>query len=172
LKTKTSLYLVIAGLLAAVLLTPTAGRSAFAVAPLTLSATTIPLGGTVDITYTNTLGYTLSTVAIVSLEPDGDVCRVLAHNVAAGDSFTVQYPTSFHPDLGSTACDTNQMGEFHVKSKAGNSAYQPDEIFKTNFFVVPESPIGVAALMGSSLAVLGAFVGLRRYKASSATTTL
>jgi beta-mannanase len=40
-----------------------------------------------------------------------------------------------------------------------------------SFFVLPESPIGVAALMGSSLAVLGAFVGLRRYKASAAPIT-
>jgi hypothetical protein len=31
-----------------------------------------------------------------------------------------------------------------------------------SFFVIPESPIGAAALIGSSLAALGAFVGLRR----------
>ena len=37
--------------------------------------------------------------------------------------------------------------------------------FEVSFFVLPESPIGVAAIMGSSLAALGAFVGLRRLKA-------
>ena len=36
--------------------------------------------------------------------------------------------------------------------------------FNTSFFVLPESPVGVAALMGSSLAALGAFVVYRKRK--------
>jgi hypothetical protein len=36
--------------------------------------------------------------------------------------------------------------------------------FDVSFFVVPESPVGTLAITGSSLAALGAFVGIRRYK--------
>lgn len=36
--------------------------------------------------------------------------------------------------------------------------------FDVHFFVLPESPLGAAALLGSSLAVLGGFLYLRQYK--------
>jgi hypothetical protein len=40
-----------------------------------------------------------------------------------------------------------------------------------SFFVLPESPIGVAALMGSSLAVLGTFMFFKRRNSSAQATT-
>lgn len=36
--------------------------------------------------------------------------------------------------------------------------------FDCSFFVLPESPIGAVAMVGSSLAVLGGFFGLRRFR--------
>jgi|GEM_PF-5264453 len=36
--------------------------------------------------------------------------------------------------------------------------------FDCSFFVLPESPIGALAMIGSSLALLGGFVGLRRFR--------
>ena len=36
-----------------------------------------------------------------------------------------------------------------------------------SFLVIPESPIGVAALIGTSLVALGAYMGVRRFRASA-----
>lgn len=38
--------------------------------------------------------------------------------------------------------------------------------FAVSFMVIPESPIGIAALMGASLAALGAFVGIKHRRAA------
>jgi hypothetical protein len=55
--------------------------------------------------------------------------------------------------------------ESQVSGSAGPVKFKVE--FETNFFVIPESPVGVAALMGSSLAALGGYMGLRRIKASA-----
>jgi hypothetical protein len=36
--------------------------------------------------------------------------------------------------------------------------------FEVTFFVLPESPVGVVAILGSSLAALGAFAGIRKFR--------
>jgi hypothetical protein len=119
----------------------------------------------VDITFTNTTDETFDTVSIAVLEVDGDVCRKVVHNIEPGFSFTLTYPNDFRADLGSTSCATDQLGEYHVMSKAGTPPIA-DQTFNTSFFVVPESPIGVAALMGSSLAALAGFFGIRHFRAN------
>ncbi|MEM2856257.1 MAG: hypothetical protein QW416_04060 [Candidatus Nitrosocaldaceae archaeon] len=135
----------------------------YAANPLTLGSSTIPVGGTMSITFTNIYGVPLPTVSIVVLEPDGDVCRVVKHWIAPGSSFTVIYPTDFNPDAGSIACDTNIAGEYHVKSRAGNPAIPGAEAkFLTSFFVVPESPIGAVVILGSSIAVIGSYMMLKK----------
>jgi hypothetical protein len=166
---KRALYFIIGGIVVAMLSSASPIQSVLAVDTVTLSDTTIPLGGTLQMTLTNTLDHTIDAGTIAVQEPDGDICRVIHHNIPAGDSYTVTYPTDFHADLGSVACDTNQLGEFHVKGRLGTPTNegrdnQQELLFTTSFFVVPESPIGVAALMGSSLAALGGFVGLRHLR--------
>lgn len=153
---------VIASIVAMMLVVAAPIRS-YAVDPLTLSSNVIPMGGTVDITFTNIYGVDLPVVAIVVKEADGDVCRTLKYNVAADSSFTVTYPTDFNPDFGSTACDTDDLGEYLVKSRAGNPNIPSSEKqFNTSFFVVPESPIGAVVILGSSLAVIGSYMMLKK----------
>jgi hypothetical protein len=137
--------------------------NSYAVDPLTLSASSIPLGGTIDITFTNIYNSTLPTVSIVVKEADGDVCRYIKHNVTPGSSFTVQYPTAFNPDQGSSGCDTNTPGQYFVKSRAGNPQIpDTEQTFLTSFLVLPETPIGALAIIGSSLAGISAYTMLKR----------
>jgi hypothetical protein len=68
----------------------------------------------------------------------------------------------------------NVAGQWSVEivyyTKDGHQIHEKCDM-NVNFFVLPESSIGTVALMGSSIAVLGAFVGLRRFKAASHPTT-
>ena len=137
-------------------------QSASATDILSLSTTTIPVGGTLTFTFTNTLNHTIDVGTIAVKEPDGDICRVLHSNIPAGGGYTAVYPTDFHPDGGSVACDTNTAGEYHVKARLGTPTNdgrdnQQEALFTTSFFVLPESPVGAAALMGSSIAALSGF---------------
>jgi hypothetical protein len=95
--------------------------------------------------------------------------------VIDGTGTTVQDTGVVAGNTASTDFSTNNQGVWHVivQYYDAKGAVVGRELIdiSISFFVLPESPIGVAALMGSSLAVLGAFVGLRRYKASAASTT-
>ncbi|GIU72029.1 MAG: hypothetical protein KatS3mg003_1508 [Candidatus Nitrosocaldaceae archaeon] len=133
----------------------------YAVDPLELSATSIPLGSTIDITFNNIYGNDLPIVAIVVHEPDGDVCRHIENNVMDGVSFTLTYPTNFSPDVGSVDCDTDDIGEYEVKSLAGNINAPPLK-FVTSFFALPESPIGAIIIVGSSIAIISSYTLLRK----------
>ncbi len=137
--------------------------NSYAVDPLTLSASSIPLGGTIDITFTNIYDELLPTVSIVVKEADGDICRYIEHWVLPNSSFTVTYPTDFNPDMSSVGCDTNTPGTYFVKSRAGNpNIPDREKTFNTSFLVLPETPIGALAIIGSSLVGISAYTMLKR----------
>ncbi len=151
------------GVILTVLMMLSIPLNSYAVDPLTLSASSIPVGGTIDITFTNIYGVLLPTVTIAVKEADGDICRYVTHWIASGSSFTVTYPTDFNPDTGSISCDTNTPGTYLVKSRAGDPNVPPSEkTFNTSFLVLPETPIGAIAIIGSSLAGISAYAMLRR----------
>jgi hypothetical protein len=110
-------------------------------------------------------------------EPDGDVCVATglpdAIPTPSGE-LTKTYPTDFTIDTansnGDGACNTQNVGQYIAQSTVdvdGGAVKTTTATFETNFFVLPESPIGVAALMGSSLAVLGGFMVFSRKRRSS-----
>jgi hypothetical protein len=150
-------------------LTMTAAKPAFAANALSASAGVISLGGTITLTQTLDAPASGTVLSLIVQEPDGDVCAALPGAVSSGSPYVKIYPTDFTPLPGSTACDTGSVGVYNAESQVSGSA-GPVKFkveFETNFFVIPESPVGVAALMGSSLAALGGYMGLRRIKASA-----
>jgi hypothetical protein len=109
-------------------------------------------------------------------EPDGDVCVATglpdAIPTPSGE-LTKTYPTDFTIDTansnGDGACNTQNVGQYIAQSTVDvdGAIKTTTATFETNFFVLPESPIGVAALMGASLAVLGGFMFFGKKRRSS-----
>ena len=68
-----------------------------------------------------------------------------------------------------TANSPSQYGNFpfHVIATGAGITHSANMSLIIPFFVVPESPIGIIALMASSLAVLGGFIYFRQYKSRS-----
>jgi hypothetical protein len=65
--------------------------------------------------------------------------------------------------VGGTAESTfnpNEVGDWTVEADFGNGQVVRQTLH-IDFLVIPESPFGIAALVGSSLAALGAFMFLR-----------
>jgi hypothetical protein len=81
----------------------------------------------------------------------GQVCYEVTFLAALFDQ---QGDWHFHAEFYNSADDTLTADELIAD---GNQTFQ-----NHSFFVLPESPIGVAALIISSLAVLGGFMFLRR----------
>jgi len=81
-------------------------------------------------------------------------------NVATQDCFEVTFPAALFDQQG----DWHFHAEFYSGLNGGGDLIADGrQTFANNsFFVLPESPIGVAALVMSSLAVLGGFMFLRR----------
>lgn len=82
-------------------------------------------------------------------------------NVADQDCYSVTFPAALF--------DKNGDWHFHVEFYNAQDQLIADgqQTFANNsFFVLPESPIGVAALVMSSLAVLGGFMFLKSRKHS------
>jgi hypothetical protein len=82
-------------------------------------------------------------------------------NVADQDCFSVLFDSSLF----------DEQGDWHFHAAFYNSEDEliadGQQTFANNsFFVLPESPIGVAALVASSLAALGGFMFLRSRKTS------
>jgi hypothetical protein len=65
---------------------------------------------------------------------------------------------------GDGTCDTGDVGIFTSETQVEiNGVVEKfTHEFETNFFVIPESPIGIAALLGTSLAALGAVLYLKK----------
>ncbi|MEM2966283.1 MAG: hypothetical protein QW052_05025, partial [Candidatus Nitrosocaldaceae archaeon] len=107
-------------------------------------------------------------------EPDGDVCVPKAtlitfpYTITAPGSLTLTYPNHFEPDIpnstGDLQCTTNVTGEYEVYVDANTTIGSVNYIvyFDVSFFVVPQSPIGAVAIVGSSIAALGAFMAFKR----------
>jgi hypothetical protein len=159
--------LLVASALAMSTITP-----AFAANALSVSAGVIPLGGSVTITQTLDSPASGTVLSLLVLETDGDTCAATTTPapVSGSTSYSATYPDDFAIAIagGDGTCDTGDVGVYNAESQvdgtAGPVTFRVE--FETNFFVIPESPIGVAALMGSSLAALGGYLGLRRIKAS------
>jgi hypothetical protein len=111
-------------------------------------------------------------------EPDGDTCQAtgLPDGFEGEGSITKVYPTDFEP-VGGGECDTNTAGEYPVEVMADvefeddDDAIETDDgqtertTFRVSFFVLPESPIGAVAIIGSSLGALAALAVVRRFRA-------
>jgi len=67
--------------------------------------------------------------------------------------------------------NVNQVGVWTVEADFfdANGVKTQTELINisVSFLVIPESPIGVAALIGTSLTALGAYVGLRKFRSSA-----
>lgn len=100
-------------------------------------------------------------------EPDGDVCAASDMELyIPGSGLSREYPTNFElvTDAGDGMCETGDVGIFYAESQVNTTAgvVQDTTQFETQSpFVLPESPIGLIALLGSSLAVLSAFMLVR-----------
>ena len=147
----------------AVIGTTTYSRYASAISTLTCTDTNtsmdvtveapVPMGNTISCTSSTTNSHATHYEATVT---DGNGATVSDSGVQTGTTATVPNFT------------VNNQGVWHVTVKyfsdAGSVVDQELINLEVSFFVLPESPIGLAAIMGSSLAALGAFVALRRRK--------
>lgn len=106
-------------------------------------------------------------MSLTVLEPDGDVCAAQGLPIVVPEEGIGRlYPSNF--TLTSTGgdgiCNTSDMGTYYAQSMLNTTAAIVTDTaqFKTNSpFVLPESPIGIIAILASSLAVLGIFMFLK-----------
>lgn len=164
---ETKLFTLFGALLVVGALASTAVNPAYADNALTASPGVIPLGGST--TLTQELDVSATVLGFTVLEADGDTCVAPGGAVGPGSPLSRVYPTDFTIAIagGDGGCDTGDVGVFTAETQVTGTVPVTYRIeFETNFFVIPESPVGVAALMGSSLAALGGYLGLRRLKAA------
>jgi len=106
---------------------------------------------------------------------------------STGIDITFPYPLGFVLSVddigaGNGVCETNDIGNYDMTIVVTQVHYIDDPFdqltdfnqsytasFVVDIFVIPESPIGAIALMGSSLAALGAFVYFRQCRNKLAT---
>jgi hypothetical protein len=100
-------------------------------------------------------------------EPDGDVCSAsgLGVEIPVG-GLAKEYPTDFAlmTNGGDGICDTGDVGTYYAQSQVSTkmgTMGDSTQFVTDSPFVLPESPIGLIALMGSLLAVFGAFMAIR-----------
>src|SRR5437870_5253676 len=112
-------------------------------------------------------GLTGNLVSLRVLEADGDTCVAngVPETIPASGIIRKVYPTDFSLDTsgGDGARNTAQIGTYKATSEVevGGVVSKSTVEFNTNFFVIPESPIGLIALVGSSFAALGAYMKFR-----------
>jgi hypothetical protein len=99
---------------------------------------------------------TVTQVVFRWIDPSSNVDETTTVPLVAGEA-----EDTFTPD---------EVGTWIVEADFGNGVIV-QETLNIDFLVIPESPIGIAALMASSLAALGAFMFLRR-RSSNGTTGL
>ncbi|MCI0559198.1 MAG: Ig domain-containing protein [Nitrososphaera sp.] len=136
--------------------------------------TNIPLDGTTSLTQLSDGANNGELMSLTVLEPDGDVCA--ANGVEASipsEGITKEYPSDFAlmSNGGDGLCDTGDVGVYHAQSQVSTNAgtvVDSAEFETDSPFVLPESPIGMIALMASSLAVLSAFLFLKNRSAGIA----
>jgi hypothetical protein len=146
---------------------------------LLADAGVISTGGTTDLTQKldTCNGVSGTIISWTVFESDGDTCVAddLPAVVPLTGAVTREYPTEFTIAIsgGDGECDTGDVGVFTSETQVnvGAKVLEDRVEFETNFFVIPESPIGVAALMVASLAALGGFMFWKRRSGSTPTDT-
>ena len=81
--------------------------------------------------------------------------------------YPVLIPSGSTFDISGESCGVTlplQAGPWAFLSDVQGSSEQIVAFFDVSFFVLPESPIGAVALMGTSLAVLGGFLYFRQHR--------
>lgn len=133
----------------------------------------IPLDGTTSLTQLSDPVNNGELMTLTVLEPDGDSCAAtgLSSSIPS-DGLSKEYPTDFTllSNGGDGICDTGDVGVYYAQSQvntAGGQVSDTAEFETESPFVLPESPIGIVAMMVSSLAVLGAFAFLKNRKAGT-----
>ena len=146
---------------------PDIGSTDLGVTNLFATPTNIPLDGTTSLIQQSEAVNNGKLMALTVEEPDGDVCAANGVGLDIPSSgVSKQYPTDFTlvMDAGDGLCDTGDVGTFEAQSQVSTKGgvVQNSVQFETDSpFVLPESPIGLIALMGSTLAVFGAFMAIK-----------
>src|SRR5207247_10810759 len=99
------------------------------------------------------------------------VANGVPETIPASGIITKVYPTDFSLDTsgGDGVCNTAQIGTYKATSEVEVDGVVSKSTveFNTNFFVIPESPIGIIALMGSFLATFGGYAYFRQKRSVS-----
>ena len=103
----------------------------------------------------------------------GIVASTIVAIPPSGPAFTLNTGSgALSNTINSGNFNVNQNGVWTVEADFfdANGVKTQTELINisVSFLVIPESPIGVAALVGSSLAALGGYFGLRSVKAKTA----
>ncbi len=129
--------------------------------------TSILLDGTTSLTQMANPAINGHLMVLTVFEPDGDVCGATGLSAAIPLSgLSKEYPTDFAlvSNGGDGTCDTGDVGTYQAQSQVetdNGAAVDTAQFEAESPFVLPESPIGLIALVATSLAALGAFVFLK-----------
>ncbi|HZT35210.1 MAG TPA: hypothetical protein VFA15_04770 [Nitrososphaera sp.] len=166
-------YLVIGMLLIAGILGSYVIKPVMAFNGISVSAGVISPGGSEALTQVlDSPAIGTVTAFIVFLPNNMGSCVPKDGMLPAATPLTLNFPTDFKPGgvHPATSCDTTVPGSYEAEDLVDVSGVVKNKSFEVIFvvseFVAPESPIGIAALMGSSMAALSAFIALRKHKAS------
>jgi len=136
----------------------------------------IPLDATANLTQLSDPANNGELNSLTVFEPDGDTCAAtgLGLSIPTG-GISKEYPSDFAlmSNGGDGICDTGDVGVYHAQSEMNTTSgtlINTAEFETDSPFVLPESPIGIIALMASSLAVLGAFTILKNRSADKTRT--
>jgi|GEM_PF-2359022 len=146
---------------------PDLGSSKLGSTDLFAAPTNIPLDGTTNLVQESDPSNEGVLLSLTVQEPDGDVCAASEQESEIPVSgLTNEYPTDFSlvTEAGDGLCDTGDVGTYLAQSEVSTKGgtVQDSTQFQTDSpFVLPESPIGLIALLGSSLAVFSAFMIIR-----------
>lgn len=146
---------------------PKLGSSQQGVTDLIADPASIPLDATTSLIQESDPVNNGTLMSLTVQEPDGDVCVAegLTIDIPA-DGIGKVYPDDFGlaTEAGDGICDTSHLGTYVAQSEvATNSGIVLDsaQFVTESPFVLPESPVGLIALLGSSLAALGGFMVIR-----------
>jgi outer membrane protein assembly factor BamB len=100
---------------------------------------------------------TVTQVTFRWIDPNSNVDSTTVVPVVSGEA-----EDTFTPD---------EVGTWIVEADFGNGVIV-QQTLNINFLVIPESPVGIAALVGSSLAALGGYMFLKKRSSTGTTTGL
>lgn len=146
---------------------PEIGSSSLGSTNLFADPASIPLDTTTNLIQEAEPVNTGKLMSLTVQEPDGDVCEANSSESEIPDGgLGMEYPTDFSllTEGGDGTCDTSHIGTYYAESQVNTTGglVQDTTQFETQSpFVLPESPVGLIALMASSLAAFGGFMALR-----------